>query len=323
MRTWNSFRVHSERFEFELLNLSVELHLCFYNPFFFIFWFVIEYVQMKMCPFVISVLLAFGLPLIMTEVVKSFSACSQFFLNEQPSVIPGILENSLSKDNRYKLICQKYKNAYRFATLYDTTNRIPVFSAYKYTEKGHFTRPNKEWMTESELDPPVAEMTVPCLNQAISADYCKNCYKVNRGHLFPCCHAADLDTAESTFTLTNVVPQKISFNAGSWKRMEEETKEIMDTCKNNNNEVLAHVLTGAIPGNNKMKKKVNIPSFMWMAFCCYNSTENAWVSQAYWAPNEEENTKVNIPKRSLLELQGFLNANWVQNVQLFENNCTL
>lgn len=151
MWTGNSFRVHSERFEFELLNLSVELHLCFYNPFIFIFWFVIEYMQMKMCLFVISVLLVFGLPFIMTEVVDSFNTCSQFFFNKQPPVIPGILKNSVSKNNRYKLICQKYNNAYRFATLYDTTNRIPVFSAYKYTEKGYFKRPNKEWMTESEV----------------------------------------------------------------------------------------------------------------------------------------------------------------------------
>ncbi|XP_067217772.1 endonuclease domain-containing 1 protein-like [Chanodichthys erythropterus] len=181
--------------------------------------------QMKMCLFVISVLLVFGLPFIMTEVVDSFNTCSQFFFNKQTPVIPGILKNSVSKNNRYKLICQKYNNAYRFATLYDTTNRIPVFSAYKYTEKGYFKRPNKEWMTESELDPPVAEMTVPCLNQAINADYCNNCYELNRGHLFPCCHAADLETAESTFTLTNAVPQKISFNAGSWSRMEKETKE--------------------------------------------------------------------------------------------------
>ncbi|XP_067217773.1 endonuclease domain-containing 1 protein-like [Chanodichthys erythropterus] len=281
--------------------------------------------QMKMCLFVISVLLVFGLPFIMTKVVDSFNKCSQFFFFNKPPVIPGILENSVSRNNnRYKLICQKYEKAYRFATLYDTTNRIPVFSAYKYTGKGVFKRPDMEWMTESELDPPVAEMTVPCLNQAISADYCNNCYELNRGHLFPCCHAADSKTAESTFTLTNVVPQKISFNAGSWKRMEDETKEIMDTCKNNNNKVLAHVLTGAIPGNNKMKEKVNIPSYMWMAFCCYNSTENAWVSQAYWAPNEEEKPKEKtISKKSLQKLQGFLNADFVQNVQLFENNCKL
>ncbi len=116
------------------------------------FYFLVSSVQMKMCLFVVSVLLVLDFPIIMTEVVDSFNTCKDFFLNGQPPVIPGILDNSVSQDNnRYKLICQKYKNAYRFATLYDTANKIPVFSAYKYTEKGNFTRPNNKWMIESQV----------------------------------------------------------------------------------------------------------------------------------------------------------------------------
>ncbi|KTF79235.1 hypothetical protein cypCar_00036756 [Cyprinus carpio] len=176
----------------------------------------------------------------------------------------------------------------------------------------------------TELDPPVAEMTVlTYANQAISEDYQNNNYNVNRGHLFPCRHAADVVTAESTFTLTNAVPQKKSFNELSWSRMEDETKNIMSTCKNNNNEVLAHVLTGAIPGDSKLKEKVNIPSYMWMAFCCYNSMEKKWVSQAYWAENIEEDSKnKTIDKKSLQEIQEFLGKAWVKNVQLFKKDCT-
>ncbi|XP_073677587.1 endonuclease domain-containing 1 protein-like [Garra rufa] len=228
--------------------------------------------------FVISVLLVLGFPFIMPEVVDSFNTCNGFFLNGQPPVIPGILKNSVSQDNnRYKLICQKYKNAYRFATLYDTVNKIPVFSAYKYTGKGVFKRPKVEWMIES---------------QAISKDYRNNNVNVSRGHLFPCSHAADVCSAKSTFTLTNTVPQKKSFNEGSWSQMEDETKNIMNNCKNEMNKVSVHVLTGAIPGKDKLNRKVNIPSHMWMAFCCYKSIENKWVSKAYWAPNiEEENKK--------------------------------
>ncbi|KAI2653106.1 Endonuclease domain-containing 1 protein [Labeo rohita] len=260
---------------------------------------------MKMHLFVISVLLVLGFPFIMTEVVESFNTCSDFFLNGQPPVIPGILGNSVSQDNnRYKLICQKYKGAYRFATVYDTTSKIPVFSAYKYTGKKSFKRPDVNWMIEPE---------------AINEDYSGNC-KVNRGHLFPNSHAADEDTAESTFTLTNAVPQMISFNSGSWSDMEEETKKIINNCKNEN-KILAHVLTGAIPGNSTLDKKVNIPSFMWMAFCCYNSTEKKWVSQAYWAPNVEENKKVKIVYESVQKLQDFFNQNEMENVQLFTNNC--
>lgn len=164
-------------------------------------------------------------------------------------------------------------------------------------------------------------MTVPHANQAINEDYFNNSYKVNRGHLFPLCHAADLDTAKSTFTLTNAVPQKVSFNGGSWSRMEEKTKNVMNSCKIDNN-VLAHVLTGAIPGNNELKEKVNIPSYMWMAFCCY--VGNKLFSQAYWAPNEEEEDPKElktINEKSLQELQEFLSQKLRTKVQLFENDC--
>ncbi|XP_043074279.1 endonuclease domain-containing 1 protein-like [Puntigrus tetrazona] len=282
--------------------------------------------KMKMWLFVVSVLLVIDFPIIKTEVVNSFEKCKNYFLNEQPPVIPGILNNSDSTgNNRYKQICQKYKNAYRFATLYDTENKIPVFSAYIYEgKKENFTRPNPKWMIESELESPVAEMTVlTCANQAIREDYRNNSYNVDRGHLFPSCHAANKVTAKSTFTLTNVVPQKISFNGGSWSRMEEKTKNIMDTCINSNNNVSAHVLTGAIPGEIKLNKKVNIPLYLWMAFCCYNKTEEKWVSQAYWAENIEENPvdEKTIEQKSVRELQNFFNETWVPNVQLFDNYC--
>lgn len=66
-----------------------------------------------------------------------------------------------------KKIRQKYsskekgsKNAgsgYTFATLYDTTNRIPVFSAYKYTGRGNFRRPMIPWMVE-----PQVMIFIPC-----------------------------------------------------------------------------------------------------------------------------------------------------------------
>ncbi|KAK2899629.1 hypothetical protein Q8A73_012758 [Channa argus] len=68
-----------------------------------------------------------------TEVVQSMSDCEGFLLNENPPQIPDILINGTIMDqNRYKTICQTYENTRRFVTLYDTNNKIPVFSAYKY-----------------------------------------------------------------------------------------------------------------------------------------------------------------------------------------------
>jgi len=100
--------------------------------------------------FVVAMLL-FGFPFIMSKVVDSFRNCREFFFHGQPPMISGILNDSVSLDNNhYKIICQKYKNEYRFATFYDTTNRIPVFSAYGYI--GHCKgRPQIPWMIEPQV----------------------------------------------------------------------------------------------------------------------------------------------------------------------------
>ncbi|KAI7798640.1 endonuclease domain-containing 1 protein-like [Triplophysa rosa] len=275
-----------------------------------------------------SVLLLLAFPSVISEVVD-FSECSEFFYKGQSPVIPGILENSRSQDNRYKTICQKYTNKYRFGTLYDTTNRIPVFSAYKFTSENTTKRPHLKWMGEPQLEPPSDEMGVPYENQATDDDYVQTemqKHTVNRGHLFPCCHAVDPDTARSTFTYTNIVPQKISFNSGSWNRMERETIKVMsEHCRDkmDQNNVLAHVLTGAVHGINKLNERVNIPSFMWMTFCCYKSSTSSWSSQAYWAPNQDEKiNNVTIAEIRLERLQELLSTEWVNITQLFTNNCT-
>ncbi|KAK6291668.1 hypothetical protein J4Q44_G00374530 [Coregonus suidteri] len=79
--------------------------------------------------------------------------CSDFFLEGTTPSLPGILVGGTVKDqNRYKPICQKYKGKYRFATLYDTTNKIPVFSAYTFTGPPPKGRPNQPWMIEPQLN---------------------------------------------------------------------------------------------------------------------------------------------------------------------------
>ncbi|XP_023992130.1 endonuclease domain-containing 1 protein isoform X2 [Salvelinus sp. IW2-2015] len=252
--------------------------------------------------------------------VENFSVvpqCNKFFLNGSTPNLPGILydgtvQNQGQNQNRYKPICQKYKNFYMFATLYDTTNRIPVFSAYTFT--GYTSgRPIDRWMIEPQLDNNNHEMQVDHPYQAGNSDYINSIPSkdVTRGHLFPNSHAHDLDTQKSTFTLTNIVPQVVSFNDGSWKEMERNVREkLMTDCFSNNRNIEAYVVTGAVPNNNnnnnKLNKRVNI---QWTTFCCE-------YRQLVAGGGEKEDQKKTLSSKTLAELFDKLNQGYDDGVQL-------
>ncbi|KAK3557634.1 hypothetical protein QTP70_032303 [Hemibagrus guttatus] len=130
--------------------------------------------------------------LTLTEVVNSFKqSCPNFFIRnpEKPSdiIIPTIFSG-----HQYKMICQRWKNKYRFATVYDTVRRIPVYSAYTLLQAGETNR--DEWKIEPQLEdieeykdlknmmdsPSEAESI---FNQAVDSDYKDTGY--TRGHVFP------------------------------------------------------------------------------------------------------------------------------------------
>ena len=101
-----------------------------------------------------TLLLLSLLPPALSRVVDKFSdvpPCQKFFLDGTTPNLPGILVDGIVKnEGRYKPICQLYNNIYRFATLYDTTKKIPVFSAYTFT--GCIPgRPKDRWMMEPQV----------------------------------------------------------------------------------------------------------------------------------------------------------------------------
>ncbi|XP_062990584.1 endonuclease domain-containing 1 protein-like [Elgaria multicarinata webbii] len=254
------------------------------------------------------------------EVVDSFEdSCPQFFFRGVPPII------GLGPPHPAR-ICQRYKNQYRFATLYDEDNRIPVYSAYIYNP-GKAPRPNN-WMVEPQLINPMLQPEMETewafLNnhgakeealqesQAILRDY-KNLTGLNRGHLNPNGHQPDQDAKSSTFTLTNIVPQNIKLNGGAWNNYEQTTMASKTTgCKE------TFAVVGAVPGNNYIAGgRVNTPSFVWSAACCVidNNHRRSWAIIA----RNDQNVVHSLTLGQLEEKLGELyNCN---RISLFHTDC--
>ncbi|XP_011485533.1 uncharacterized protein LOC105356329 isoform X1 [Oryzias latipes] len=235
-----------------------------------------------------------------TEVARSISDCADFLLNQSPPQIPNILKDGKILDqNRYKPICQTYRNIRTFLTLYDTKERIPVFSAIRVGQDQKAGKRPKKWMIEPQLEDESADKNMKRDNkkqgaykhQASNFDY-KNSGIYDRGHVCPSSYGSTPTAKNSTFTLTNIVPQVKSFNGGSWAKMEKCVKCFMKTfCKNSNGVTEGFVVTGAQPGTGKLKNRVNIPSRMWSAFCCYSDDQKAWLASAHWGENVPDEPK--------------------------------
>lgn len=103
------------------------------------------------CLLLLAALLPLSIVPTVAEVVESMSDCAEFLLQKTPPRVPGILEGgNILNQNRYKPICQTLNNIRSFVTLYDTQNKIAVFSACKYI--GYRPpRPKQKWMIEPQV----------------------------------------------------------------------------------------------------------------------------------------------------------------------------
>ncbi|KAB5584653.1 hypothetical protein PHYPO_G00109980 [Pangasianodon hypophthalmus] len=269
--------------------------------------------------------------LTLTEVVNSSSSfkehCPSFFIpnpeNQNDIIIPTIFPG-----DQYRMICQRWNNDYRFATVYDTERRIPVYSAYTFSKEGN-TKKSNEWKIEPQLenikeykekremiDSPTDEETVRnIINQAVDIDYKDSNY--TRGHVFPRLFAVSQSQAESTYTLTNIAPQTEHSN-GEWERQVEKKMrgEIKNSCKLDQNYPV-YIVTGVVPGKKwlplkgkgrEKKEGINIPSHFWSAFCCTNKKYiTGRISRAYIAEQENfnvQNLTIDDLNKQLTELYG-------------------
>ncbi|KAM6959249.1 endonuclease domain-containing 1 protein [Aplochiton taeniatus] len=226
-------------------------------------------------------------------------------------------------------LCQRFVNRYHFATLYDTRHRIAVYSAYIFEpsngggrEKRWFVEPqlvNSSWGSEMKdgywlgKDNPDVYLGE---RQALDEDYKHSGF--DRGHLNPNGHHA-VPSRNATFTLTNVVPENPKMNQGSWQIHESQLTDLFSSqCSK------AYVLVGALPSSDSWivkngVRRVNIPDYVWNAYCCLDNNGRPVASGAATARNTEENKVI---KRSLDELGNFLQQFTNTPIgELFLNNC--
>lgn len=123
-------------------------------------------------------------------------------------------------------------------------------------------------------------------HQALHGDYKDTLY--TKGHVYPYDHAYDQEQADSTFTHTNVAPQRLADNNIDWTQAEKAIKEDMDGKCNLDS---TYVVTGVIPGSKTIDKEndegeiikqINVPSHYWTAYCCKDRNDpNRFTSEAY------------------------------------------
>lgn len=77
------------------------------------------------------------------SVSDNFKECSQFFyMQTAPAGIRG---------TNLKRICQRYTDKMRYATLYDGSRRIPLYSAYIFNKSDGKERMDTPWMYEPQV----------------------------------------------------------------------------------------------------------------------------------------------------------------------------
>ncbi|XP_036413360.1 endonuclease domain-containing 1 protein-like [Colossoma macropomum] len=238
-----------------------------------------------------------------SEVVPDFTqTCPQFFADPGGTLSPP----TIFTENNYKQICQMRFNTHEFATLYDTANRIPVYSAYRF-EGIMGCKRTETWYIEPQLEVLGPKMATEASklqiqNQAVKKDYEYSGY--DRGHLAPVYHARSQNCSYATFTLTNAAPQNRSFNNDQWKKTEEAVaKTLNSTCLPNS----AYIVTGVVPGPNTLKNRVRIPSHFWTAYCCLDNNQQVVDSHGFLGENINDpvqNMTVSELEEKLTDLYG-------------------
>ncbi|CAC5405906.1 unnamed protein product [Mytilus coruscus] len=233
-----------------------------------------------------SVVIFLSFNFVKLEVSPNFKKCiDDFFYQKTAPKLKGLVGSTQ--------ICQRLENHYYYATDYDTTNRIPYYSAYTLSFDKCGNRYNG-WFVEPQLanknDPSMVKInrannkvSTFGSKQAVNVDYTGSGY--DRGHLNPqLYHCETNDSRKATNTLTNIAPQVPSFNQGIWNVFETT---LYDISKKYCDFVGArrYFITGVLPSNNRFigNGRVNIPDHYWTAVCCDSSSANGALRDEGWS----------------------------------------
>ncbi|XP_070786340.1 endonuclease domain-containing 1 protein-like [Enoplosus armatus] len=277
-----------------------------------------------------------------------------FLVNVITSAVRGRVEKELSPECReflymgtppsglehhsLQFICQRYNKKPRYATLYNTVDHIPVYSAYTFKRSDGEKCVDVPWMYEPQLSTssdtdemqpfPRGYMHMNFEDaQAVLDDY-TNAILYERGTLNPDEHQDEPDDKASTYTLTNVVPMVPDFNNRVWNKQEHIVrKRLNNYCRGT-----AYVVTGITTSGKMIRRqnlnRVAVPTYLWSAYCCADYDHNAPYSERYKFPsfahyglNEEENNEV--VELSVQKLKEFLKKTTFvdQNFQIFVGDC--
>ncbi|KAM6949565.1 endonuclease domain-containing 1 protein-like [Aplochiton taeniatus] len=287
-----------------------------------------------MCPLLLYLLALALTPaprLVAASVSDSFRDCGQFFyMSTVPRGIRGV---------RLRKICQRYGDRPRYATLYDGSRRLPLYSAYTFKKSDGRTRADTPWMYEPQLASgdeggdmkvlPPADDPAPLIeeSQAVLVDYV-DAIEYERGTLHPDLHQATIDDKASTYTLTNVVPMATDFLDASWRPyMDAIRRRLNNFCRGK-----SYVVTGATVSGASLRRgndnRLSIPKHLWLAYCCPRYDRNSpyevrfmFPSYGGYARNEQmDHEVVEVP---LKILERFLKSQTDvdQNVAIFYKDC--
>ncbi|XP_046905030.1 endonuclease domain-containing 1 protein-like [Hypomesus transpacificus] len=256
--------------------------------------------------------------------------CREFLYMGTPPV--GVEHHAL------KTICQRFLNRARYVTLYDTTNHVPVYSAYTFKRSDGEKRMDVPWMYEPQLSTlsdtgemqpfPLGYMHMNFEDaQAVLNDY-SNAILYERGQLNPDEHQASLDDKAATYTLTNVVPQVHVFGSSPWKEQEHLVRRRLNNyCRGT-----AYVVTGITTSGNMIRRhnvdRLAVPAYLWSAYCCIHYDRNAPYDERYkfpafghYALNDKDNNQV--LEMSVKKLEEFLKKSTYvdKNFQIFLDDC--